>query len=766
MYYAKLFFQLCVWLALLACLIWYGFRAYIWLSTAEPITPNTAQETRSNVHWLDPEKPLVYTVSASQTLSLRVLTNAIFKQYSALELTSELTTDYAIEYTLLNDSNKVITKHTYHHTSKLALDAEQQKVKQIIENKTSLAVSSGQSFYIKPEQLKQASRIALRLIPEDQSLTGVVVRLHAKISNSVDDKNRAWLKLPVQWRERTINYHTIGVNALSEQEMNNAVTFDWLKLAPQGIPDIDFKTDTLYETLPYHILSYDFESQHIALDKFYTYPNFNASFRILEKSTISARIEGEISNLTLTWIDLAKKLPPKILTIEQAAPNRIRVNDVAPGLIIISSSSVIQTRWWLNDDMPVLPLHSYYYAIDSNLPAHFKVTPNSDLSIEFRGNKGDSANIEVFDEQQRHTVSFSIKLEGLESTFDRAIASDTLRLPITEAERFYVRLPSNAHTVSITGHSMGEQLVGVKLQARMRTFNYQQLLCHSICNLTVNDFTEVGAWFSQKAHNDFEFAQQQRLMSVRIFESPPEPPPEMSFYTGYDLSEKLPRSNVALVQNQPNYFDLQQPYEDYQFRPVSIEDLSLDSLEPSLAARFRLIIKSPQVPYYTEYKLSELNNNLYDEIRAKQAVLYSNIGKQRHWHKQRLFMLKKSTPLRLVFSQRPHSIVLKTYATTLLDEPLLIDTQLSGNIVEHLTDEYTIMKRRYALVEQNPNDAFMLHPSRSALYSYPAITIPINNDVKQLQSITIESEQDIWLSIFEQIDEPQLDSDWWRDEIH
>ena len=163
MYYIKWLLRISAWLIVLATIVWFGVRFYLWLQSAEPMAQRSDKETRSNVHWLQQDKPLIYNFSPSRTYNLRVLSNAIFAQQVAFDKPI----NYAIEYTLFDKNNVELASKVYHHASKLALDAEQQQVKQIIENKAALSVSSGQSFYISSEQLTNASRIALRVIPEN-----------------------------------------------------------------------------------------------------------------------------------------------------------------------------------------------------------------------------------------------------------------------------------------------------------------------------------------------------------------------------------------------------------------------------------------------------------------------------------------------------------------------------------------------------------------------------------------------------------------------
>ncbi|MBE0369139.1 hypothetical protein [Pseudoalteromonas aurantia] len=754
MYYIKWLLKITFWLVLLIIVFWFGVRFYFWLQSAEPMAQRSDKETRSNVHWLHSDKALVYNFSPSRTYNLRILSNAIFAQ----QVEFDKPINYAIEYTLLDQDNNQLMQKVYHHASKLALDADQQQVKQIIENKAALSVSSGQSFYINSEQLTNASRIALRVIPEDSSLKGVVVRIHAKTPTDTDDINSAWLKLPVEWRERTIAYHTIGANAITTREIHNAVTFDWLKLAPQGVPDIDFKADTLYETLPYHVLTYDFGAQQLDLDGFYTVQDLSASFRVYEGGDITANIKGNIADINITWYDLKQREKPKKLTLEKLeSPNTYQLLNTQPGLIVIQSKTMAQSSWFLADTTPISPLHSYYYGIDESLSANYRVAPNSDINFQFRGAQGALISVSLFNTQKQLIETHQVKLQGQQALFDRIITPDTLRSVTTDSERFYLRLPSNAAFLSISS----KETISAKMQARQAHFHYQTVLCEALCQVDLPEFTEIDAWFSQQAQNDFTFTEQQKMLNVRLFEPPPEIEVKQTFHYGRNLIDILPRSNTALIKTEPKYFDPIDPPKDFNFRPLkNLSEITVPN-DPILLAKSRVVELSSSAPFYTEYALNDLPDDAPLRIQSKRSHFYTNLGSNRSWAKQRLFKLKAGQSLELSFDKRPDSIVIKLYSDNEQDTPLSVDTHLHGHFSKKLTDEYTISKKRYALVKANENKAFLLHPAQTSLFSYPSITIPINNDIELLKKFTIKTDQDVWVSVLEETSEQQKQAKWW-----
>ena len=295
-------------LTLLALVFGLGFAAlsfYLWVKSAEPVSNRSDTETRSNVQWLSTEKPLVYSFSQSRTHSIRVLSNAILSEPLALDKPI----NYAIEYSFLNEQKQVLSSHVYHHASKLTPPDNEQQIKQIIEDRQALQVSSGQSFYLNHTQLKDVASVSLKLITEDSPIMGVVVRVHAKTLNRDTDKYSAWLKLPLERRERSSAYHSVGANALSTTEINNAVTYSWLKLAPQGIPGIDFKADILYETLPYNVVTYDFSQQQLNLNDYYTDASLCAIITLAQPDSLIFSLNSE-AKVNLTRYDLRQFIAP------------------------------------------------------------------------------------------------------------------------------------------------------------------------------------------------------------------------------------------------------------------------------------------------------------------------------------------------------------------------------------------------------------------------------------------------------------------------
>ena len=756
MYLIKRLLKLLVKTTLLLFLFWSSIRVYFWLTSAEQVALRSEDETRSTVHWLQQDKPLIFNFSSDRTFSIRVLSNAIFNQQNH----SDEPVQYAIEYTLLDTHSNPLATHIYHHASKLALDNEEKQVKQIIENRDTLAVSSGQSFFISNEQLTNAKAISLRLIPENIELRGVVVRLHAKTPVSESDINRAWLKQSKDWRERMTNYHTIGDNALSNQEILNAMTFEWQKLAPQGIPGIDFTGDTLYETLPYYVLSYDFSIEQLNLDSFYTDSSLSASFRNYITQNIYVHKEHHDTPLFATWFDIKQLKPPIQL---QLMPTEMQgvyaIPAVEPGLIMLQSDKPLLTRWFAQDDTPFGALHSYFYTVSNKQNLIYRVAENSDAKFEFRGKKGTAVEIKLFNDQTE-IEAYQIYLQGNISDFDRVIDEATLRKTIFDAEQFYLRLPPNVNRITI--HA--KQPLLAKLQSRSSTFHYQSELCEQLCQLSLHNFYTIDAWFSQKADNDYKFSEQKMITNVRLFETPPEiPEEETTTYLSRDLIKDLQLSNTFLMNSPDKYYmdDYSQPNPtEYQFNLVTSSQQLSHALKNNQLRDKRVIKLTAKHPHYKEQALTDINEAQILSLFEPESVLYVNDGEKRPWQKQRNYFLKAGQPLALSYTSVPESVVIKVFSTTEFSEHLVINTEIKAQFVSGLSSEYTIPNKRFALMPAKLTKAHVLHPAIKNVASFSSISLAINDDIKTLEHIIITSEQDIWISVLDELNSAPNEAQW------
>ncbi|MCQ8877843.1 hypothetical protein NQT69_07510 [Pseudoalteromonas shioyasakiensis] len=741
-------------LALLAIVAFSLFSLSLWLKSAEPVDTRSDDETRSNVQWLSTEKPLVYALSPSRTHSIRVLSNAIFEQQLALDKPI----NYAIEYSLLDKENKALSTSTYHHASKLTPVDNELQIKQIIEKQKALLVSSGQSFYISPEQITDVSAISLKLIPENPQVMGVVVRVHAKTINDSIDTNAAWLKLPLDKRERATNYLSLGTNALSNNEMSNAVAYRWLKLAPQGIPSIDFKSDILYETLPYNVVTYDFSQQQLNLDDYYTDENLCASITLEQPD----RLQFSKSNNTpinIVWYDLNQFIPPKTVNYEE---NNTSLNFITEplnaGLVTICSSQGVLTNWSLQSKQPLLTSQDSFYQIDSATPAIYTIDSNSDISIELRAARNSEATVKVYDKNKREIDKFSVFYDGETSQFDRIILDTTQRQLTKKAKALFLRVGENAARLEVTTN----QTALVRVKSRNSQFHYQRSVCHTTCTQSL-DFYNIAAWYEQQADNHYSFTENDAYINIRVFAEPPEVIIEDTFYQSRELFSVLPISNVALVNSPDKYYAPLTEPTPFNFAKINAKQLlQLSAHVPDTIAANIVYQQSNNSARDIDFDDTDFEKLAQIEDTAK--AVYQNWHGHRPWVKQRLYKLTAGKKLTLTYPQlRPKSVVFKAYSHK-AHQNVTITTTQNARYHNGVSSEYSIEKKRLRLQPSALSDAFLIHPKDSSLYAYPAITNQISNDIRAINSITLSSDKTIWIAVLEEYENEEQKIRWWNDE--
>lgn len=754
MQFIKRLLKLLALLALLATATFALFSFYLWLESAEPITARSDDETRSNVQWLSTDKPLIYSYSPSRTNAIRVLSNAIFEQ----QLNLDKPINYAIEYSLLDDKNQPIKTNIYHHATKLTPADDESQVKQIIEQRKALLVSSGQSFYVSAQQLERVSAVSLKLIPEDSQIKGVVVRVHAKTINDAQDKDSTWLKLPLERRERATNYLSLGANALTEREMNNAIAFKWLKLAPQGIPGIDFKSDILYETLPYNVVTYDFSQQQLNLNDYYTDQNLCASIT-LEQPDSLIFTQNNTAQITLVWYDLRQFKAPKTISYQQYEQASAFITEpLAPGLMTICSTQSTLTNWAYKSMQPLLTSQDSFYQISANTNARYTLEANSDINIELRASRNSEATVVVYDADKKEIDRFSVFYDGETSQFDRIILDTTQRQPTEKAKALFLRVGKNAASLEV----LSNQTALVRVKSRNSSFNYQRTVCHTVCKETP-DFYDIAAWYEQQADNHYSFTENDAYINIRVFPEPPEVIIEDTFYQSRELFSILPISNVALVNSPDKYFAPLTEPTPFNFAKVGKNRLlQLSAKVPDTVAAN--IVYQESENSAKDVDLADADFEQLAHIEDTAQSVYQNWHGHRPWVKQRLYKLPANKALTLSYpSLRPKSVVIKAYSHK-ENQAVIFNVSQNARYHSGLTNEYSIENKRLRLLPSALSDAFLIHPKDSTLFAYPAITNQITSDIRAINNIKLSSDKTIWIAILEEYATEEQKVRWWNDE--
>jgi len=737
---------------LIALFTWNSFL--IWLDSAEPVNPKTSKETRSKVQWLSTKKPLTYTFSNQRTHSLRILSNAVFDQ----SVTLDKPVNYAIKYTLYNDKKEVILDETYHHASKLVNQSEEQQIKQIIENKQSLNVASGQSFYLPIAHYPTAKSVALLLIPEEKSIQGVVVRVHAKTPVQNVDPLNSWLKRPLDRRKRATDYLTMGENTLTNTEITNAMAFWWQKIAPQGIPEIDFKSDILYESLPYNVISYDFSQQQYSLAAYYTRGSLCASVKLDESDSLIFTVSDNQKPPSLIWYDkLQFEAPKKINFTQTDEVNTYKTPLLNAGLITICSEKELLTQWRTESGAVILTSYAGSYLINPKVSVEFDIVPESHLNLELRTLNSSQIYVTLYDNNKKQIERYAVTIKGEASKFDRLIASNTQRQAVGMLTSYYLRTPQQARYIKVESSDD----VYLRVKSRLANFHYQRRTAHQpLTTESTDGFYDIAAWYEQKASNHYDLAQREHFVNIRTFTPPRDIEETTTYYQSKELFNVLPLSNVALGLNPKRYYEKPEPSQEFNFGIYNNNHYFPSSGENDNRLILKINNNSANEVKTADISLSE-KMKLIDEANT----VYQNWYGHRPWVKQRLYQLDKNKPIKLLYSKNKHpiSIVFKAFRTQ-SNKPITLSLEHTANYKLGLTSEYSIAKQSYQLHNSELLESFLIHPKKSQLASYPSVTFKVANDIDSLQSVTLTSSETIWLSILEEYLVKDQKVRWWNNE--
>ncbi|WP_289097139.1 hypothetical protein [uncultured Pseudoalteromonas sp.] len=738
---------------LVALFAWNSFL--IWLDSAEPVNPQTSKETRSKVQWLSTKKPLIYTFSNQRTHSLRILSNAVFDQ----SVTLEQPVNYAIKYTLYNDKKEVILDEIYHHASKLVNNSEEQQIKQIIENKQSLNVASGQSFYLPIAHYPQAKSLALLLIPEEKSIQGVVVRVHAKTPDQNVDPLSSWLKRPLDRRKRATDYLTMGENTLTNTEIANAMAFWWQKIAPQGIPGIDFKSDILYETLPYNVITYDFNQQQYSLAAYYTNESLCASIRLDNSDSLIFTVSNNQALPLLTWYDKLQFEAPKEISFSQTDEvNTYKTPLLNAGLITICSEEELLTQWRTESGTVILTSYAGSYLINPKASVEFDIVPASHLNLELRTLKSSQLDVTLYDKNKKPIERYAVTIKGEASKFDRLIANNTQRQAVGMLTSYYLRTPQQAHSIKVESSDD----VYLRVKTRLANFHYQRRTAHQpLTTESTDGFYDIAAWYEQKASNHYDLAQREHFVNIRTFIPPRDIEDTTTYYQSKELFNVLPLSNVALGLSPNRYFEKPEPAQEFNFGIYDNNHYFPSTGENDNRLIFKLNSNSAN-----EVKIADISLSEQMKLIKESNTVYQNWYGHRPWIKQRLYQLDKNKPIKLLYDKKEHptSIVVKAFRTQ-SNKPITLNINHSANYKLGLTSEYSIAKQSYQLHSSELLTSFLIHPKKSQLTSYPSVTFKVANDINFLQSVTLTSSETIWLSILEEYPVKDQKVRWWNNEL-
>ena len=161
--------------------------------------------------------------------------------------------------------------------------------------------------------------------------------------------------------------------------------FGWQKIAPQGIPGIDFKSDILYESLLYNVLTYDFSQQQHSLAAYYTKHGLCASITLDNSDRLNFTVSNDQETPSLIWYDKLQFEAPKVINYTLTdKENTYQTQPLEPGLITICSEQELLTQWRTESGTAILTSYAGSYLINAQEHAEFDVVPLSHLNLELR----------------------------------------------------------------------------------------------------------------------------------------------------------------------------------------------------------------------------------------------------------------------------------------------------------------------------------------------------------------------------------------------
>jgi hypothetical protein len=91
---------------------------------------------------------------------------------------------------------------------------------------------------------------------------------------------------------------------------------------------------------------------------------------------------------------------------------------------------------------------------------------------------------------------------------------------------------------------------------------------------------------------------------------------------------------------------------------------------------------------------------------------------------------------------------------------VVLNTHIDGQFNGGLSSEYTIKNKRFALLQAKLTNSLALHPAIKQVKTYNSVSLALNNDLKVLRSITVNAEQDIWISVLDEYTEAPSEAQW------
>lgn len=362
-----LFFILLIWLA-------YGIWSEVFqndhLDLATPY-PNAITE-RNDVYLLsaskEPSSPATLIFNLDQRIErLQIAAIPLFplsdshpEQFNPENVEAlrqnKNTPKYAIEYSLFDDTNTLLSNETYWFNAKPTPWTQQQDqilglqtlVPSLFLSDANYYAGTRQSIYLRMENWPSARKLELRMHHQPDELEGASVYVRQHFNRDKEEKTALWRKLSDNKRTRyTQNVHMYPHYIWSSKEIDSLLSNYWQQQGPEGIVGKDFTTMGLYrlvttqlpEPLEGTSSSRPTSNLIVSKDKNLTFPihstgEVQVSFRPLQTHAM-----GKILTLTLHPFDGS----PAIIIQQLISQSVATWSGILPkGLLELSANPVLE----------------------------------------------------------------------------------------------------------------------------------------------------------------------------------------------------------------------------------------------------------------------------------------------------------------------------------------------------------------------------------------------------------------------------------------
>lgn len=239
---------------------------------------------------------------------------------------------YAIEYSLLDDKNTILTQETYWFnaipTSWTTAEGDA-LVPSLFLSDADYYAGTRQSIFLRMNPWPTARRLELRMHNQPKEISGSSVYVRQHFKRTKEDANLLWRKLSDKKRTRqTENVHMYPHYIWSNNEISSLLSRFWLQLGPEGVVGKDFTTLGLYrvKALPKDLTAESSDNPepvsrlYINQNKHLTFPiHFEGEVQLSFRPSISEASSSDASTSSKAATSQSKSnhATGKLLTIIQ-----------------------------------------------------------------------------------------------------------------------------------------------------------------------------------------------------------------------------------------------------------------------------------------------------------------------------------------------------------------------------------------------------------------------------------------------------------------